>query len=234
MWPLFTLGALAAWVLAGAAGFGFHLWVVGVASALIATLFFLPARGDWGFRVKSAAWCQAGTYAMIAYLFACSVAHHAAILRVKDFASANHIPIDRIGALPLPPSLLDWGGVIRSTDGVFQARYDLRNEEPSVFHFIADSPPDRFVVRAMQLSEVQLFWQFARFPVIRTSVDADEHIVDFGENRFVNTRRKNPQPFTYRVVFDPAGNVVEEGWQSDGMFLRRMQKLAPQRNGETP
>jgi membrane-bound metal-dependent hydrolase YbcI (DUF457 family) len=234
MWLLFTLGALAAWALAGAAGFPFHLWIVAVASAAIAALFFLPARGDWGFRVKRAAWCQAGTYAMIAYLFACSIAHHAAILRVKDFASANHIPIDRIGALPLPPSLLDWGGVIRSTDGVFQARYDLRNSDPPVFHFIADSPPDRFVARAMQLPEVQLFWQFARFPVIRTSVDADEHIVDFGENRFVNTRRKSPQPFTYRVVFGPAGNVVEEGWQSDGMFLRRMQKLAPQRNGETP
>ena len=102
------------------------------------------------------------------------------------------------------------------------------------FRFIADSPPDRFVARALELPEVQLFWQFARFPVIRTSVDADERIVDFGENRFVNTRRKSPQPFTYRVVFDSAGNVVEEGWQSDGMFLRRMQKLAPQRNGETP
>ncbi len=234
MWPLFTLGALAAWALAGAVGFPFHLWVVAVASAVIAALFFLPARGDWGFRVKRAAWCQAGTYTMIVYLFACSMAHHVALRRVKDFATANNISIDRIGALPLPPSLLDWGGVIRSADGVFQARYDLRNSDPPVFHFIADSPPDRFVARAMQLPEVQLFWQFARFPVIRTSVDAGDHIVDFGENRFVNTRRKRPQPFTYRVVFDSAGNVAEEGWQSDGMFLRRMQKLAPQRNGETP
>lgn len=234
MWPLFTLGALAAWALAGAVGFPFHLWVVAVASAVIAALFFLPARGDWGFRVKRAAWCQAGTYTMIVYLFACSMAHHVALRRVKDFATANNISIDRIGALPLPPSLLDWGGVIRSADGVFQARYDLRNSDPPVFHFIADSPPDRFVARAMQLPEVQLFWQFARFPVIRTSVDAGDHIVDFGENRFVNTRRKSPQPFTYRVVFDSAGNVAEEGWQSDGMFLRRMRKLAPQRNGETP
>ena len=68
------------------------------AGAAIAALFFLPAWGNWGFRVKRAAWCQAGTYAMIAYLFACSLAHHAALLRVKTFASANHIPIDRIGA----------------------------------------------------------------------------------------------------------------------------------------
>jgi len=81
---------------------------------------------------------------------------------------------------------------------------------------------------------VRLFWQFSRFPVIHTSTDGEYHVVDFGENRFVNTRKKSPQPFTYRVVFDKAGNIIEEGWQSDGMLLRRMQKLSPQRTGETP
>ena len=88
-----------------AAGFPFHLWIVALASAIIAALFFVPAKGGWGFRVKRSSWCQAGTYAMIAYLFACSIAHHAALQRVKDFASANKIAIDRMGALPLPPSV---------------------------------------------------------------------------------------------------------------------------------
>jgi len=234
MWALFSLGALGAWWIAGAAGFPFHLWIAGLASALMAALFFLPARNAWGFRVTRASWCQAGTYAMVAYLLACGAAHHAAMSRVKEFAATNHIAVDRIAALPLPPSFLDWGGAIRSTDGVYQARFDLRNPAPPVFHFTADSPSDPFVTRALQLPEVQLFWQFSRFPVIRASIDANEHIIDFGENRFVNTRRKEPQPFTYRVVFDNAGNVVEEGWQSDGMFLRHMQKLSPQHTGETP
>ena len=68
---------------------------------------------------------------MLAYLFACSVAHHAALLRTKSFAATNNIPIDRIAALPLPPSLLDWGGVIRTTDGVYQSRFDLRDSAAS-------------------------------------------------------------------------------------------------------
>jgi membrane-bound metal-dependent hydrolase YbcI (DUF457 family) len=234
MWLLFTLGAIASWTAAGAAGFPFHLWIVALASGIIAALFFLPAVDDWGFRVTRAAWCQAGTYAMVAYLFFCGFAHHAAMQRVKSFASANNISIDRIGALPLPPSFLDWGGIIRSIDGVYQARFDLRNPAPPEFHFTADSPPDEFVARALLLPEVRLFWQFSRFPVIHTSMDGEYHVVDFGENRFVNTRKKSPQPFTYRVVFDKAGNIIEEGWQSDGMLLRRMQKLSPQRTGETP
>jgi hypothetical protein len=139
-----------------------------------------------------------------------------------------------MGALPLPPSFLDWGGVIRSIDGVYQARFDLRNSAPPNFHFIADSPPDPFIARALQLPEVQLFWQFARFPVIHSSTEGGEHIVDIGENRFVNTRRKGPQPFTYRLIFDASGNLLEQGWQADGMFLRHMQRLSPQRSGETP
>ena len=190
MWVLFTLGAVAAWMAAGAAGFPFRLWIVALASGVVAALFFLPALGDWGFQVARATWCQAGTLAMVAYLFMCSFAHHAALRRVNNFASANNIAIDRIAALPLPPSLLDWGGVIRSTDGVYQARFDLRNPSPPAFHYIADSPPDAFIARALLLPEVRLFWNFSRFPVIRSVMEGEYHIVDFGENRFVNTRRK--------------------------------------------
>ena len=234
MWILFTLGAVLAWMAAGAAGFPFHLWILALSSALMAVLFFLPALGDWGFRVTRSSWCKAGTYAMIVYLFACGLAHHAAMQRVKDFASANKIQIDRIAALPLPPSLLDWGGVIRTVNGVYQARFDLRSPVPPDFHFASDSPPDRFIARALQVPEVQIFWQFARFPVIHSSTVGAEHIVDIGENRFVNTRRNKPQPFTYRLIFDHSGDLLEQGWQSDGMFLRHMQKLSPRRNGETP
>ena len=234
MWVLFTLGALAAWTAAGAAGFPFHLWIVALASGVIAALFFAPAFDDLGFRITRTSWCQVGTLAMVAYLFACSFAHHTALQRVRNFASANNISIDRIGALPLPPSFLDWGGSIRSSDGVYQSRFDLRDFAPPEFRFTADSPRDEFVARALLLPEVRLFWQFSRFPIIRTSMDGEYHVVDFGENRFVNTRRKSPQPFTYRVVFDNSRNIIEEGWQSDGMLLRRMQKLSPQRSGETP
>jgi len=234
MWVLLTLGAVGAWTAANAAGFPFHLWIVGLISAIIAALFFFPEQSGWGFRVTRSSWCKAGTYAMIVYLFACGLAHHAAMQRVKDFASANKIQIDRMGALPLPPSLLDWGGVIRTVNGVYQARFDLRNPAAPDFHFAADSPPDPFIARALQVPEVQLFWQFARFPVIHSSAQGVEHIVDIGENRFVNTRRNKPQPFTYRLIFDDSGDLLEQGWQSDGMFLRHMQKLSPRRNGETP
>jgi membrane-bound metal-dependent hydrolase YbcI (DUF457 family) len=231
MWVLFTLCAFGAWKIASAVGFPFHLWIAFLASGIIAALFFLPAFRDVGFRISVARWCQAGCFVMLAYLFACSAAHHAALLRSRSFAAANHIPIDRIAALPLPPSLLDWGGVIRTTDGVYQSRFDLRDSAAPVFGFSADSPPNEYVARALLLPEVQLYWSFARFPVIRTSSEGGRHYVDFNEHRFITRNRQGPSPFSYRVVFNDAGDPIEEGWQADGMDVRRLIKIAPIHTG---
>jgi membrane-bound metal-dependent hydrolase YbcI (DUF457 family) len=231
MWLLLTLCAFGAWKIAAAVGFPFHLWIVFLASAIIGALFFLPAFRNAGFKVKSAHWCQAGFVLMLAYLLACSVAHHAALLRTRNFAAASHIPIDRIAALPLPPSLLDWGGVIRSSDGVYQARFDLRDSAAPVFAFSPDSQPNEYVARALLLPEVQLYWSFARFPVIRTSSEGGRHYVDFNEHRFITRSRQGPAPFSYRVVFNDAGDPIEEGWQADGMDVRRLIKIAPTHTG---
>ncbi|MGA6959353.1 MAG: metal-dependent hydrolase, partial [Candidatus Acidiferrales bacterium] len=234
MWALFTVAAFIVWKIADAVGFPFHLWIAFFSSVIIAALFFLPAVRGAGFRVTTERWCQAGVYAMLAYLFACSVAHHQALLRVKQFASLNNIPIDRIAALPLPPSLLDWGGVIRSVDGVYQSRFDLRDSSPPLFSYTADSPPNMYVALAMQRPEVQIYWNFARFPVIRTYDKNGLHYVDFNENRFITRKTRGPAPFSYRIVFDDAGNPLEEGWQASGMDMRRMIKIPPAHTGSAP
>ncbi len=226
LWILYTLAIAGVWAAARAAGSPFHAWVGVVASAIVAILFFAPAMRNWGFGISRAGWCQAGVLAMIAYIGACAIAHHIALNKVKNFAAANGVQVVRIGAVPVPPSLLEWGDAIRTPNGVYQARFDLRDPNPPDFHFSPDSPPDAFTARAFELPEVHLYWNFARFPIIRASVEGDRHIVDFGENRFVS-RRRGPQPFTYSVVFDDAGNVIEQGWLTNGMFIRNMQKTAP-------
>jgi membrane-bound metal-dependent hydrolase YbcI (DUF457 family) len=234
MWLLFTFASFVVWKIAEGVGFPFHLWIAFFLSVISAALFFLPAIRGAGFRITTARWCQAGTVVMLAYLFACSLAHHQALLRVNNFASANHIVIDRIAALPLPPSLLDWGGVIRSGDGVYQSRFDLRDSAAPLFSFTADSPPNMYVARAMQRPEVQLYWNFARFPVIRTFTASGLHYVDFNENRFMTRKHQGPAPFSYRIVFDDAGDPIEEGWQTNGLDVQRMIKIAPVHAGSAP
>ena len=225
MWLLFACLAAAAWALATSVGYPFHVWVLITVIAILAGLFFLPALHGWGFRLTRSAWCRIGTWAMVLYILNCWTAHHLVMQRVKAFAAENHIEVERMGALPLPPSWLSWGGVIRATNGVYQSRFDIRHLGPQPFQFFPDSPMDSYIGRAMQLPEVKLYWSFARFPVIRSSTEDDLHIVEFGENRFVNPKRRRPQPFTYLVGFDSDGKVVEEGWERSGLFLRNMQRM---------
>jgi membrane-bound metal-dependent hydrolase YbcI (DUF457 family) len=234
MWLLFSLAIAAAWGAARGVESPFHIRAGILASVIVAFLFFGPAIRGWGFGISPSTWARAGVCATVAYIAACGFAHHVALEKVKDFAAANHIQVVRIGAVPVPPSLLDWGDAIRTPDGVYQARFDLRDRNPPAFRFIPDSPPDAFTARALELPEVRLYWNFARFPIIRTSVEDDRHIVDFGENRFMNRRRQGPQPFTYSVVFDASGKVIEEGWLTNGMLLRNMQKMAPQPGDDAP
>lgn len=234
MWLIFTAAAVGVWFLARGVGFPFQIWIAPVAAAIFATLFFAPLFDGRGFQVRGSAWCRAGVWAAVAYLIACGLAHRAAIEKVQLFAAENHIPVDRLAALPLPPSLFSWGGAIRTPDGVYQTRFDLRNPVPPLFRFSQDSPPDSFIVRAMKLPEVQLYWNFARFPVIRSLHENGDHVVEFGENRFVSRRKQGPNPFTYEVVFDGSGNLLEEGWESNGLNLQQLKTVKPPRAGDAP
>jgi len=228
MWIWFTVGTLAAWLLTKAARYPFRLWVVALISLALAALIFLPAIKQWGFRVSRARWCQAGTMAAIVYLFGCALAHHAALRRAKTFADRSHIEVDRIGALPIPPSLLDWGDSIRSPHGLYEAQFDLRTSEPTDFRFVPDSPPDHYIADAFTLPDVRLFWQFARFPSIGSFVEDGDHVVQLGEKRFSDGQRRSAQPFTYRVVFDPTGNLIKRGWLTNGVPTRRLRQMVPQ------
>jgi membrane-bound metal-dependent hydrolase YbcI (DUF457 family) len=227
-WSWFTVGTLAAWLLTKAARYPFRLWVAALVSLILAGFIFLPGIKDWGFRVTRARWCQAGTVAAVVYLLGCAVAHHAAILRAKTFADGSHIEVRRLGALPIPPSLLDWGDAIRSPNGLYAAQFDLRSPGPPAFRFVPDSPPDRFIARAFEQPDVKLYWQFARFPSIHSFVEGRDHVIELGENRFSQGDRRSPQPFTYRVVFNATGDLIEQGWLTNGMPDRRFRQMVPQ------
>jgi membrane-bound metal-dependent hydrolase YbcI (DUF457 family) len=236
MWLTFSAAGCLGWTVAFIAGFPFHAWVIALVIAGFAIAFFLPGKfgNGWGFRVTREAWCTTGVCLGLAYVFACAVMHHAALRRVADFATANHVDVVRIGAMPLAPSMLDWGAGIRTPDGVIESQFDLRHPAAAPFVFFPDSPPDTFIAKALALPNVQLFWQFSRFPTIRSGTLDGEHVVDLGENRFMNQRR-GPQPFTYSVIFNAMGQVDEEGMRMDGLFLKRMlQERDEEQYKETP
>jgi membrane-bound metal-dependent hydrolase YbcI (DUF457 family) len=189
------------------------------AMVILAALILLPARFRWGVRIRHENWNRAGIAAAGVYIACTFYAHHVALARIQSFAQLSSMHVEAIGALPLPPSLWHWDGLIRMNRGVYELRMDLSEKPPSdtelltrEHHYYPDAPENSFIEAAKRLPEVQKVLWFSRFPVTRFHQEGDVAVVEFADIRFVQTRRDRPAGFTYRVRFDSAGTVLSTGW----------------------
>ncbi len=197
-----------------------------VATALFAVLFLLPALCGWGSRVAYANWNRAGLVLSCAYILAALFAHRAALARVQEFVARENIQAQAIGALPLPPSLWHWDGLVRAPRGVYEMRMDLSegllrsvaghssaDAPDSIQHsYFPDAFPNAFIDRARQLPEVQKVLWFQRFSLTRSHPEGSNVIVEFSDLRFPQVRPDRPASFTYRVRFSQEGAVLSQGW----------------------
>ncbi len=186
---------------------------------VFAALFLLPALRGWGLKIQHDKWNRAGCAGALAYVALTFVAHRVALGRIHKFAELDHLQMEAIGALPLPPSLWRWDGLVRTERGVYELRMDLSDKPASdgevltlEHRYYPDAPPNAYIESAKRLPEVQKVLWFARFPVTRFHKEGDDAIVEISDLRFPRTRPGRPASFTYRVRFGGDGNVVSQGW----------------------
>jgi membrane-bound metal-dependent hydrolase YbcI (DUF457 family) len=189
------------------------------AMILFAAIFLLPALRGWGLRVQHDKWNRAGLAAALTYVALTLFAHRVALARIQKFAELDHLQAASIGALPLPPSLWHWDGLVRAERGVYELRMDLSDKPVKDGEILAlehryypDAPPNSYIDVAKRLPEVQKVLWFARFPVTRFHKEGDQAIVEFTDVRFVQARRDRPAAFTYQVRLSAEGNVLSQGW----------------------
>jgi len=186
---------------------------------IFTALFLLPALRGWGLKIRHDHWNRAGFVAALFYV-ACTVyAHHVAFARIQKFAELGHLRVESIGALPLPPSLWHWDGLVRTDRGVYELRMDLSDKPASdselltrEHHYYPDAYANSYIEAARRLPEVQKVLWFARFPVTYFHKESDIAVVEISDIRFVQTRRDRPAAFTYRVRCGAEGNVLSQGW----------------------
>src|SRR5439155_3961293 len=100
----------------------------------------------------------------VVYLAACSLAHRAAFSRVQELARFSGWRVDRVAALPSPPSLLHWSGLVESDQGVYRASIDLTSSMPPLYTLYPNAEENRYVQAAQSLPDVHRYLRFARFP----------------------------------------------------------------------
>jgi membrane-bound metal-dependent hydrolase YbcI (DUF457 family) len=217
-WAVLALASLGVAALAKNVGAPISAQTAVTTIALLTAFFLLPALRFKGVGVRYATWNRAGLGAAILYLAAAFYAHRAALERVEKFAELFHLQVESSGALPLPPSLWHWDGLVNTPHGVYEVRLDLseRPDLASIEHrYYPDAIPNQYIDTAKRLPEVQTVLWFSRFPVTRFHREGSDAVVEFSDMRFPQMRRDRPVTFTYRVRMDKSGQVISKGWERE-------------------
>ncbi|OFW05409.1 MAG: hypothetical protein A3G20_08885 [Acidobacteria bacterium RIFCSPLOWO2_12_FULL_59_11] len=194
--------------LAAALQISFPARTVAVASAVAAILLWAPAMGGQGFGWRRSLYCRVGVAALAVYLGLCGIAHQAALARVEDFARRTGLAVERRAALPAPPTLWWWSGLVETPEGVYRIAIDLANPNPPASHFFANAEKNQYVEAAETLADVKTYLWFARFPWVTYRQVDGLHIIEYRDIQFFGPRRGNDPPFTLRVSLDGQGYVV--------------------------
>jgi membrane-bound metal-dependent hydrolase YbcI (DUF457 family) len=220
MWLIFTPAPFVISRIAAFVGAPTSNNAIILATVLVAALFLLPTVRGWGIRIPYVAWNRAGLTLALCYLIAAAFAHHEALLRTEKFAASENIGAQSIAALPFPPSLWHWDGLVLTSRGVYEVRMDLSDtlsSDPAVAppierSYYPDAAANALIEKARTLPNVQKFFGFARFPVTRFHKEGPEAVVEFLDVRFPQIRRDRPPSFEYRVRFSADGEVLSQGW----------------------
>lgn len=230
IWALLAIGVFAVYEIAQTTGFGFSPWVVRIAGVLLAMMIFAPRIGGVGFRWKRANWCRAAFAALCIYIGSAASAHRIALSCTEAFAAAHHLRVENLAALPLPPTLTHWAGVVSTPEGVWRASLRLPGGKIENSQFYETDVANQFVSEAKGLRDVQIYLWFARFPIWNVEHLQDETIAEVTDVRFfrrdltdwgddpppaerdLKTRAASPG-FTFQVVFDAEGKIISHGFK---------------------
>jgi membrane-bound metal-dependent hydrolase YbcI (DUF457 family) len=231
VWAALAIGALGAYWFASAAGYGFPIASTGIVSAIFAAIIFLPAARGAGFRWARSSWCRAGLAILCVYIGLAAAAHRKALADVEKFAAAQHLHVENLAALPLPPTLTHWVGLVDTRDGVWRTTFYEPSGKSETTRLYANSQSLPFLEQAMKLRDVQVYLWFARFPVWRVeNREGNATAIEISDVRFFRERdpfaagdppaarriagsRPGRAGFTFEVVFDAQGRVISHGFK---------------------
>jgi membrane-bound metal-dependent hydrolase YbcI (DUF457 family) len=231
VWALLTVGAFGGYFFADVSGYGFPIAIVGVVSAIFAVVIFLPAAQGVGFRWTRASWCRAGLAVLCAYVGLAAAAHHKAFADVEHFAAAKQLQVESLAALPLPPTLTHWVGLVSTPEGVWRTTFHEPGGTVESTQLYADARSREFIEQARKLHDVQVFLWFARYPVWRIRQrEGQQTVLEISDVRFFREHvpdaaavlqsskggsgiRPRPAGFTFDVVFDAGGRVISHGFR---------------------
>jgi len=150
------------------------------------------------------------------YLGLCWAAHQAALARVEEFAKRfqtdnQRMGAQRLAALPAPPSLFQWAGFVETPRGIYRGTIDLASSAEPSYRFYPHAESNRYLQAAEALAEVKTYRWFARFPWVSYRQEGEIHVIEYRDLQFLRSSQPDNSPFTFRVLLDSEGRVLQSG-----------------------
>jgi membrane-bound metal-dependent hydrolase YbcI (DUF457 family) len=224
-WLLVLMAALAGVYTLGSKALGQPApAVVPAAVLLVAAIPLIVTLTGGTLPLTARRWARIGVLATAAYLGMDAWAQREALGRV-----AEQIPVGpgvlNAEAIPLPPNLMHWLGLISTQEGVREWRFSLADPPSARVStiFIPSRSGEACPGVLWNIPQVRAYLRFAEFPVVVCGHAPGGETAEFSDLRFARLPlrwtnrpfRRSPLPFTWRVTFDDAGRVIGEGWVID-------------------
>ncbi len=231
VWVVLAAAAFGTYSFASSQGYGFPIAIAGIASAVFAAILFVPAAQGVGFRWTRASWCRAGLLLLCAYISLAAITHHKAFADVGRFVAAQGLQAKNMAAVPLPPTLTHWVGMVETPEGVWRTTFHEPGGSVETTQFYADAQDSELIEQARKLHDVQVFLWFARYPIWRVRQrQGQQTVINIFDARFFresdlheladsqsskNTAGVGPRRagFVFQIVFDARGSIISHGFR---------------------
>lgn len=179
-----------------------HYLIDPIFSALV--LGFLV--GTFRFKAKRTSLAKIGLAGIVFYLIAAGAQQRIAFSRWQGVMESQGIRPIRLAVLPLFPGPFRWLGVSETEEAFYQQDFWLYGSDARPPRKFSKTKVDLGYVE--RLREVQLFLNFARFPLRQVRIDGPFRIVEYHELAFAD----HPLgilggPLSLRIWVNDSGNV---------------------------
>ncbi len=123
----------------------------------------------------------------------------------------QRLDVQRLAALPSPPSLFQWAGFVETPRGIYRGTIDLTTSAEPSYRFYPHAESNRYLQAAEALPEVKTYRWFARFPWVSYHQADGIHVIEYRDLQFLRSSQPDNSPFTFRVSLDNEGRVLQSG-----------------------
>jgi membrane-bound metal-dependent hydrolase YbcI (DUF457 family) len=149
---------------------------------------------------------RCGIGALAAYMALCILNHAIVMQRFAAALASQHGAVQQVSAIPLPGGPFTWRAIADTPAAYFVSHVTLLPPAIAAPQTVAKAPNQPVVQATSDYRLVQIFRDFARFPVVEYEQQGEQQVVRYFDLRFTGYGRERSW-FDLEVRFDSAGQV---------------------------